>query len=157
VGQIRELINEHWGNPSGVCLDVGCGTGAGSQALRESGLVPLSYDTDPGLLSRGLVAGRLLPERTACFDGTMASRYLRPVEYGIVLMAGEIHPHNQVIWRRIIDEAIGLTDQMLVTVGTEREGKLVKQWTEAKGSRCELRDNDADPFYDAWVCEIAHT
>jgi hypothetical protein len=154
VGQVKDLIAEHWGVLSGVCLDVGCGTGAGSQALREAGLTPLSYDNDPALLARGLVSGRLQPEQTACFDGAMAHRYLRPVPYAIVLMAGEIHPHNQIIWKMIVDEAIGLAGKTLVTVGTEREGRIVKQWADEKGGRCELHDNDADPFYDAWVCSI---
>ena len=94
------------------------------------------------------------PEETACLDVTMAHRYLRPVPYALMLMAGEIHPHNQVVWKKIVEEAIGLSDQALITLGTEREGKLIRQWAEAMGKKAELRDNDADPFYDAWVCSV---
>ncbi|MCU0861406.1 MAG: hypothetical protein MUE65_03705, partial [Methanomassiliicoccales archaeon] len=83
VLSISQLIRERWGEVEGeVCVDACCGSGAGSVALRDLGMAPLSFDNDPSLISLGLRSGRLLPEETVCLDGTRASRYLMHCHYG---------------------------------------------------------------------------
>lgn len=155
VGLVADLIRERWGGPSGeVCIDAGCGSGVGAMALRELGMVPLSFDNDPQLLSLGLRAGRLLPEQTVLLDGTRATRYLKHAHYGVILMAGEIGPHSSVFWRKIVNEMMELTDNTLITFGTEKEARLAEGWAKERNRKVEVLENKRDLFYDGWVCDI---
>jgi len=152
---ISELLKERWKGAEGeVCLDACCGSGMGSVALRDMGMVPLSFDNDPALLSLGLRTGRLLPEETVCIDGTRASSYLKHSHFGIMLMAGEIGPHNSVIWKRITSEILEVVDRLIITVGTEREARLVESWAKERKRRTETLENRREAFYDNWVCDV---
>jgi hypothetical protein len=74
-GILNALIEKHWARGyHGRCIDCCCGSGVGSQVLRDLGYVPLSYDNDASLLTRGLAAGRLLPSETMCLDALVAAR-----------------------------------------------------------------------------------
>ena len=152
---ISDLLKERWKGAEGeVCLDACCGSGVGSVALRDLGMVPLSFDNDPALLSLGLRTGRLLPEETVCIDGTRASSYLKHSHFGIMLMAGEIGPHNSVIWKRITSEMLEVVDRLIITVGTEREARLVESWAKERKRRTETLENRREAFYDNWVCDV---
>jgi hypothetical protein len=152
---ISDLLKERWKGAEGeVCLDACCGAGVGSVALRDLGMVPLSFDNDPALLSLGLRTGRLLPEETVCIDGTRASSYLKHSHFGIMLMAGEIGPHNSVIWKKITSEMLEVSDHLIVTVGTEREARLLEAWAKERKRKAEVLENTREAFYDNWVCDI---
>ncbi len=126
----------------------------GSAVLRELGFSPLSYDNDEYLLSRGLSEKRLRPEETMWIDATIASRYIEPVPKGVAIIAGEFNSFNQDMWERIVGELCSITDETLVTVGTEKEAMLVREWGTEIGRSVELSENPADPIYDLWVCRI---
>jgi len=152
---IASLLKERWGEVEGdVCVDACCGSGAGSTALRSMGMIPLSYDNDPGLISLGLRSGRLLPEETVCIDGMKVSRLLKPAHFGVLLMAGDINPHNQLIWRILVNEVLELTENTVLTVGTEKEAGFLEQWAQAKGRQTEVFENTREAFYDNWVCDV---
>ncbi|MDD1747337.1 MAG: hypothetical protein LUQ16_06220, partial [Methanomassiliicoccales archaeon] len=152
---ISDLLKERWKGAEGeVCLDACCGSGVGSVALRDLGMVPLSFDNDPALLSLGLRTGRLLPEETVCIDGTRASSYLKHSHFGIMLMAGEIGPHSSVIWKKITSEMLEVADHLIVTVGTEREARLLEAWAKERKRKAEVLENTREAFYDNWVCDI---
>jgi hypothetical protein len=153
---VQELISEEWGEGIGQgCLDVACGSGLGSAALRQLGMIPIAYDNDPGLLALGMRAGRLMPEGTMCIDATRASVLAPKAPFGLVLMAGTIVTFNEYIWRAIIEETLKLTTKTIVTVETEKEAVRVKEWCKAKGLKVKLFENNRDPFYDRWVCSIS--
>jgi precorrin-6B methylase 2 len=155
VPLVADLITDRWGDLKGeVCIDAGCGSGAGAMAIRLAGLSPLSFDNDASSLSLGLRAGRLLPEDTIRLDGTNASKYLAHASYGIILMAGEIGPHNHMFWRKIVNEMLELTDRTLVTFGTEKEARMVEAWAKERNRKVEVLENKRDLFYDGWVCDI---
>ncbi len=150
-----ELVKERWGQVEGeICLDACCGSGAGSAALRSLGMIPMAYDNDPALLSLGLRAGRLLPEDTVCIDGLKAGKLLMPAGFGLMLMAGEVHPHNQIIWKLLVEELLSLTEKTLISTGTEREVKLIADWAKAKGRKVDVFENKRQAFYDNWVCDV---
>jgi hypothetical protein len=152
-GLIDELVREVWGTQQTVrCLDCGCGSGVGSAVLRSLGMAPLSYDNDPALLSLGLSQGRLLPQETMCIDGTVASRYLAPVPRGASFMLGAINAFTREIWSGVVSELLALTDENLITVGTEEECTTVAGWCREGGRETETFENDRDPIYDRWVC-----
>lgn len=155
IGFVSDLIDECWGDRSRFsCLDCGCGSGLGSVVLRERGISPLSYDNDSTLISLGLSQSRLLPGETMLIDATQASSYCRGAEGGLGLMFGEINAFNEQEWEMITAELLTLTRFSLITVGTEREARLIQGWAQARRCQAEVRENTRDPIYDRWVCTI---
>jgi hypothetical protein len=152
-GILNALIEKHWGRGyHGKCIDCCCGSGVGSQVLRDLGYVPISYDNDASLLSRGLATGRLLPSETMCLDALVAARYIEPVPRGIGIMMGEINDFSKEMWEQIVGQLFVITQDTLITVGTEKEARLIQQWGEATERTVEVTENPADPIYDLWVC-----
>jgi len=154
-GILKKLISDMWGKSQGAtCIDCCCGSGVGSAVLRELGYSPLSYDNDEYLLSRGLTEKRLRPEETMWIDATIASRYIEPVPKGVAIMAGEFTSFNQDMWERIVGELCSITHETLITVGTEKEALLIREWAHELEREMEITENPADPIYDLWVCRI---
>ena len=85
-------------------------------------------------------------------DATIATRYLDPVPKGIGIMMGEINSFTQDMWRQIVSELFLLTRETLITVGTEQEALLIREWGEELGQEVDVKENPADPIYDLWVC-----
>jgi len=154
-GILKKLISDMWGKSQGeTCIDCCCGSGVGSAVLRELGYSPLSYDNDEYLLSRGLTEKRLRPEETMWIDATIASRYIEPVPKGVAIMAGEFTSFNQDMWERIVGELCSITHETLITVGTEKEAFLIREWANEMEREMEITENPVDPIYDLWVCRI---
>ncbi len=151
--KIEDLIREVWGGREGdLCLDCCCGSGVGTVAMRACGMRSLAYDNDPALLSLGLSRGRLLPEETVLIDGRAASTYISPAPLGVAFMAGEIYSYNADVWEQIVDQMLVLVDEALVTVGTEAEAGIVRDWCTARDRSVEVFENERDPLYDRWCC-----
>jgi hypothetical protein len=152
-GILSALIEKHWGRGyHGKCIDCCCGSGVGSQVLRDLGYVPISYDNDASLLSRGLAAGRLLPSETMHLDALVAARYIEPVPRGIGIMMGEINDFTRDMWEQIVNGLFLISENTLITVGTESEARLIQEWGKDMERTVEIRENPADPIYDLWVC-----
>jgi len=152
-GILTSLISGIWEAGTGeTCIDCCCGSGVGSLVLRDLGFTPLSYDNDDALLSLGLSTGRLLPEETMWVDAMKMSAYIDPVPKGIGIMLGEINTFSEDMWHQIIGELLAVTQETLITVGTEPEANLIMAWGEELGRRIEVQENPADPIYDLWVC-----
>ncbi len=152
-GILTDVIAGAWGKGSGeTCIDCGCGSGVGSLVLRELGYMPLSYDNDPTLLSLGIQKGRLLPEETMCIDATQVAAYIQPVAKGIGVMMGEINTFSADMWHLIAAGLFSVSKETLITVGTEPETHLIREWGEEAGRTIEVRESPGDAFYDHWVC-----
>ena len=152
-GILSALIEKHWGRGyHGKCIDCCCGSGVGSQVLRDLGYAPLSYDNDASLISRGLAAGRLLPAETMWLDALVAARYIEPVPRGIGIMMGEINDFSKEMWEQIVTGLFLISENTLITVGTESEARLIQQWGAEMERTVEISENPADPIYDLWVC-----
>lgn len=152
-GILSALIEKHWGRGyHGKCIDCCCGSGVGSQVLRELGYVPISYDNDASLISRGLATGRLLPAETVCLDALVAARYIEPVPRGIGIMMGEINDFSKEMWEQIVTGLFLIAENTLITVGTESEARLIQQWGKDMERTVDVSENPADPIYDRWVC-----
>ncbi|MDD1668434.1 MAG: hypothetical protein LUO97_01400 [Methanomicrobiales archaeon] len=156
TAKLENLLEEVWGRGDDVtCLDCCCGSGVGSRAARALGMQPLSYDSDPALLSLGLSSGRLLPGETMWMDATLAGQYLEPVPRGVAVMMGEINSFTAEMWETITGELLALVDEALITVGTEQEARRVEGWCSTLGHRADVFENRRDEFYDRWVCRSA--
>ncbi|MDD1696140.1 MAG: hypothetical protein LUQ54_04505 [Methanoregula sp.] len=154
-GILKNFISGIWGTGRNeTCIDCCCGSGVGSSVLRDLGFTPLSYDNDESLLSRGLTEKRLRPEETMWIDATIASRYIEPVPKGVAIMAGEFNSFNQDMWGRITGNLCSITNETLITVGTEKEAMLVKEWLMEMDRTVSVKENPADPLYDRWVCHV---
>lgn len=154
-GILKNLITRVWGTSQGeTCIDCCCGSGVGSAVLRDLGFSPISYDNDESLLSRGLTEKRLLPEETMWIDATIVSRYIDPVPKGIGIMMGEINTFSQDMWAQIIEELYTITQETLITVGTEKEALLIQDWGKEMKRDMEIIENPADPIYDLWACRV---
>ena len=150
---LADVITRTWGKGKGrACIDCCCGSGVGSLVLRDLGFAPLSFDNDASLLSRGLAAGRLLPAETMQLDATTASRYIEPLPLGIGIMMGEINDFSREMWEQIVGELFLITEETLITVGTEKEARLIGEWGREMERTVEIAENPADPIYDRWVC-----
>jgi hypothetical protein len=150
---LADVIESVWGKGKNkTCIDCGCGSGVGSLVLRDLDYTPLSFDNDPALISLGIEKGRLLPEETMCIDATQVSAYTRPVMKGIGIMMGEINSFSSDMWRQITDGLFSVTSEALITVGTEPEALLIKEWGSEAGRSVEIRENPGDTFYDHWIC-----
>ncbi|MDD1706305.1 MAG: hypothetical protein LUQ12_04630 [Methanoregulaceae archaeon] len=156
AGFIDSLLAEVWGGDAGrSCLDCGCGSGVGSTVLRSRGFSPLSCDNDPSLLSLGFSKGRLIPEETMLIDASLLRYYIGHCDAGLGLMFGEIHDFNEGMWEQISMELIMMTDQSLITTGTEQEAVLIGKWAHKCNAHTEIFENERDPIYDRWVCSIS--
>ena len=152
---LKNFITGIWATGNNeTCIDCCCGSGVGSLVLRDLGFTPLSYDNDETLLSRGLTEKRLRPEETMWIDATIASRYSEPVPKGVAIMAGEFNSFNEEMWERIIGQLCSITKESLITVGTEKEAMLVKDWLMEMDRSVTVKENPADPLYDRWVCHV---
>lgn len=154
--KVKELITEIWGEGSGEkCLDCGCGSGMGALVLRNLGYSPISYDNDASLLRLGIECERLKADETVCIDARYASFYVPRCQYGLALMAGSISMHTAHIWKDILEELTGQCQDIIVTVESEKEAQIVKEWAESSGRKTSLMENEKDGFYDHWVCLIS--
>jgi hypothetical protein len=152
-GILTRLIEKYWGRGSGgTCIDCCCGSGVGSLVLRDLGYLPLAYDNDASLITRGLTAGRLLPAETMCLDALAASRFIDPVPRGIGIMMGAINDFSKEMWEQIVQELFLVSKETLITVGTEEEARIIQDWGNAMERTVSVTENPADPIYDLWVC-----
>jgi hypothetical protein len=152
---VNDLLAYIWGKEeTGVCLDCCCGSGIGAVALRKLGFAPLSYDNDASLLSLGFAKKRLVPEQTMLIDAAVASQYTGTAPHGLGLMFGEINNFTQATWEQITAELIALTASTIITVGTEKEAKIVEEWVKSRGRSARVFENKRDPIYDHWVLDI---
>jgi len=152
-GILTNIVTMAWGKGEGrACVDCCCGSGVGSLVLRDLGFAPLSFDNDASLLSRGLAAGRLLPQETMQLDAMIASRYIEPVPLGIGIMMGEINDFSREMWERIVQELFLISEATLITVGTEQETHLIREWGEEMERTVDVSETTSDPIYDRWVC-----
>ena len=152
---VDDLLAYIWGKDElGVCLDCCCGSGIGAVALRKLGFTPLSYDNDASLLSLGFAKKRLVPEQVMLIDAAVASQYTGNAAHGLGLMFGEINNFTEALWEQITVELIALTRNTLITVGTEKEARIIEEWVKSRGRVARVFENKRDPIYDHWVLDI---
>ena len=162
VQLLRELLLEYTEQLTGEsCLDCCCGSGVGSHVLRKLGWNPLSFDNDEALLASGFVSRRLDPAHTLCIDATQLCDLLDIPENGVDLafgfMIGEINNFSQDIWDEILDQVFFLSKCAFLTVGTEKEARIIEKWAQNAGKDVTVRENPRDMLYDRWICIVRNS
>jgi hypothetical protein len=51
-----------------------------------------------------------------------------------------------------VSELFAVSRETLITVGTEQEALLIRDWGDELGRQVAVTENPADPIYDLWVC-----
>ena len=67
-------------------------------------------------------------------------------------MMGEINDFSEEMWEQIVQELFLVSQETLITVGTENEARMIQEWGKAMERTVEVTENPADPIYDLWVC-----
>ncbi len=139
-------------------LELACGNGMATAALRELGYNVYAFDSDKCAVCEGLLHGALQKEKTLVLDGRHLSRYDFPryYQFNCVLgfMLGAIYEFNKAEWEKILLEAAAIfTDGLFVyTVHKKEEARFVQSVLDGVGVKGELIDNQSDTsIYDQWV------
>ena len=139
-------------------LEVGCGNGMATAALRDLGYNVYAFDSDKCTVCEGLLHEALQKEKTLVLDGRYLSRYDFSKYYRfdcvVGFMLGEIYEFNKADWKRILGEAAAIiSDGLFVfTVHKKEEADFVYSVMEDMGIKGKLVDNRSDTsIYDQWV------
>ena len=58
------------------------------------------------------------------------------------------------MWQQIVSELFAVSRETLITVGTEPEALLIRDWGADLGRDVTVTENPADPIYDLWVSPV---
>ena len=138
-------------------LEICCGNGMATIALRQLGCDPVCLDSDKCAVCEGLEHGVLLPHRSMVLDATQISPFFEAGSFDCVagFMLGAIYPFNKDVWKRIMAESIvplregGL---LVFTVHKNEEIVILKEVMDELGMIGRVIDNRDDAgMYDQWV------
>ena len=138
---------------AGRVLEVGCGYGMSTHALRGCGLEPFAIDNDTSLVCEGLQRGGLRCEHTAVLDARWLSCCFGVHEFDWVvgLMVGSIAPFTQPLWGAVLRESIGMAREgVLFSVKESEEIEFVRGVCASAGLDGEVLDRSTGGLYDQW-------
>ncbi len=142
-------------NKSYTVLEIGCGSGAGTLALRRIGIDPWAMDINRCEVCQGLRINALNPQRTFVLDARLLPRFFAKESFDLVagFMVGLIDLSNWHIWREIIIKSSSLARHMvLYTVYSKREAEMIAGLLDGLGWKGELIDNSGSvTIYDQWA------
>jgi SAM-dependent methyltransferase len=153
--RLRELLEKY--RPRGDILEICCGNGMSTIALRETGHHPLTIDYDKCQICQGLEHGVLDPKRTIVLDATRLSSFFPENAFDTVagFMLGTIYPFNREVWEKIMDESVRVMKpggMILLTVNKREEMDILSSFLDKKDISGEVIDNtDEKGIYDQWV------
>ncbi|PXF57936.1 MAG: hypothetical protein C4B59_14270 [Candidatus Methanogaster sp.] len=88
-------------------LEICCGDGSATAALRDLGCDPICIDYDKCDICDGLKSGQLRDERSIVLDATELSLFFdREFDCVAGFMAGPIQPFNEDMWASILRESV---------------------------------------------------
>ena len=136
-------------------LEICCGSGMGTQALKRLGLRPWTEDVDSCEICMALKAEYLEPDRAMVLDARLLDRFFPPRRFDAVVgfMVGLIDDVNWPLWREIlISSAMLARDLVIYTTYTEREARIVAEALRSVGWSAEVAANPDDlGIYDQWA------
>lgn len=140
----------------GRLLEICCGSGMASQALRRLGRRPVVMDSDRCEVCQGLKAGKLEPESCMVLDARLLPSIFPPRSFRAVLgfMVGLIDDFNWPAWKEILLLSASLAEErVLFTVYTQKEAESIARALQGEGWSVEVIDNrDSKGIYDQWAC-----
>ncbi|MEA1943991.1 MAG: class I SAM-dependent methyltransferase [Euryarchaeota archaeon] len=138
-------------------IEICCGNGMATIALRELNCDPLCLDSDRCAICEGLEHGVLAPHRSVVLDATELSQFFFAGTFDCVtgFMLGAIYPFNKDLWMRIMSESAILLREnglLIFTVHRNEEILILKEVLDELGMSGRIIDNRDDAgMYDQWV------
>ncbi len=138
-------------------LEICCGNGMATIALRQLGCDPVCLDSDKCAVCEGLEHDVLLPHRSMVLDATQLSHFFEAESFDCVagFMLGAIYPFNKDVWKRIMAESIVPLREggfLVFTVHKNEEIAILKEVMDELGMTGRVIDNRDDAgMYDQWV------
>jgi len=145
-------------------LEICCGGGSATAALRDLGCDPVCIDYDKCDICDGLKSGQLREERSIVLDATELSSFFgREFDCVVGFMVGPIQPFNKDVWASILRESAKVVRTGGALIFTFHDGEEVLNAYEVlegcgvSGETFEnLPDNGASAGqgiigYDRWV------
>jgi len=142
--------------PDGEVLEICCGSGMATQALKRLGFRPWTEDIDSCEICMALKSGYLDPGRAMVLDARMMGQFFPPCSFDAVVgfMVGLIDDVNWPLWKEILLKSSKLAKDVVVyTTYTEREAQLVADALASDSWDAEIVANPDDlGIYDQWAC-----
>ncbi len=136
-------------------LEICCGDGSATAALRDLGCDPICIDYDKCDICDGLKSGQLRAERSIVLDATELSSFFdREFDCVAGFMIGPIQPFNEDMWASILRESAKVvrTGGMLIfTFHNGEELGFAYEVLKDCGVSGETFENLPDTGYDRWV------
>jgi SAM-dependent methyltransferase len=136
-------------------LEICCGDGSATAALRDLGCDPICIDYDKCDICDGLKSGQLREERSIVLDATELSSFFdREFDCVAGFMIGPIQPFNEDMWASILRESVKVvrTGGMLIfTFHNSEELLFAEEVLRDCGVSGEAFENLPDNRYDRWV------
>ncbi len=140
----------------GEVLEICCGSGMATQALKKLGFSPWTEDIDSCEICMALKSGYLDPERAMVLDARLMDRFFPPLHFEAVVgfMVGLIDDVNWPLWKDILLRSSELAKDMVIyTTYTEREARMVTEALKSAGWDGKVVANPDDlGIYDQWAC-----
>lgn len=148
---LRPLLPE-----GGEVLEICCGSGMATQALKMLGFSPWTEDLDDCEICMALKSDYLDPKRAMVLDARLMDRFFPHHHFDAVVgfMVGLIDDVNWPLWKEILLKSSNLAkDLVIYTTYTEREARLVAGALKSTGLDAEVVANHDDlGIYDQWAC-----
>ncbi|MGC9515714.1 hypothetical protein [Methanocrinis sp.] len=139
----------------GELLEICCGSGMATQALKRLGYRPWTEDLDSCEVCMALKSGYIDSERAMVLDARLLDRFFPPLHFDAVVgfMVGLIDEVNWSLWKEILLRSSALArDMVIYTTYTERESQMVAEALRSDGWIGEVVANPDDlGIYDQWA------
>ena len=136
-------------------LEICCGDGSATAALRDLGCDPICIDYDKCDICDGLKSGQLREERSIVLDATELSSFFgREFDCVVGFMIGPIQPFNEDVWTSILRESARVVragGMLIFTFYTGEELLNAYEILRDCGVSGETFENLPDIGYDLWV------
>jgi hypothetical protein len=139
-------------------LEICCGNGMATAALRDLGYNVYALDNDKCAICEGLFHGALRASNTAVLDARHLSEYefaqYHDFRCVVGFMLGAIYEFNKTDWQKILSEAAAIINEglFLLTVHKKEEIDFIQITMQDLGIRGQVMDNrDDTSIYDQWV------
>lgn len=139
-------------------LEICCGNGMATAALRDLGYNVYALDNDKCAVCEGLFHGALRASSTAVLDARHLSEYefaqYHDFRCVVGFMLGAIYEFNKIDWQKILSEAAAIINDglFLLTVHKKEEIDFIHKTMLDLGIKGQIVDNrDDTSIYDQWV------
>ncbi|MGC9444332.1 MAG: hypothetical protein ACP5E9_05320 [Candidatus Methanospirareceae archaeon] len=136
-------------------LEIGCGDGGATMALRELGISPLTLDIEKCEICKGLEEGVLDPKKSIVLDCSQLSAFFgREFEVVFGFMVGKLNPFDNFMWERVlraVPTVLKSKGHVLFTVSSKEEAELLKELLHPFFDATIKENETSNGYFDQWL------